>query len=57
MTTKVTVEPAGHTVSVTIQEGPNRGTVEVLEPGSPARDYWVYSGRKIIINEETVAAK
>jgi hypothetical protein len=50
MTTKVTVEPAGHTIEVATYETANV-TKEVLQPGTPPRDFWIYSGKSLTIKE------
>jgi hypothetical protein len=55
MTTKVTIDPAGHTVEVTTINGPPDGdtkvATETLEPGSPPRDFWIHRTRSLEIRE------
>lgn len=58
MTTKVTIEPAGHTIEVTLTEGSAsspRTSTEVLDAGTPSRDFWIHSDRVMTIREVTPA--
>lgn len=54
MTTRITINPAGHTVEVAVTEGvpdDNTVTTEVLSPNTPPRDFWIHSTRSIAIRE------
>ncbi|MEJ0017559.1 MAG: hypothetical protein WDN25_13530 [Acetobacteraceae bacterium] len=54
MTTKVTVDPAGHRIEVKLTEGQlddGTTTTERLEPGSPAREFWLYGSRVLTLRE------
>jgi hypothetical protein len=54
MTTKVTIDPAGHKVSVTITcVGDPTESVE-LEPGTPPREFWLH-GKRILTAHESDA--
>lgn len=50
MTTKITVEPAGHHLRVELTEGENV-TVEQIEPGADPIVYWIYNGRSLTVIE------
>lgn len=59
MTTRVTIEPAGHRIEVTMKEGPEDNPVvmtDILEPGTPTKDYWLFTGRSITSIQEIPAA-
>ena len=58
MTSKVTVEPAQHRIEVELMDRTTTTLqTEVLEPGSPPREFWIYQGRSISIREaESTAA-
>jgi len=50
MTTRVTVDPCAHRIEVILTEGGNT-TNEILEQGTPARDFWVYDNKSVLIRE------
>lgn len=55
MTTKVTIDPAGHEIEVKITEGvpdANVVTTELLKIGDAPRDFWIYGQRTIAIREK-----
>lgn len=51
MTTRVTIEPAGHKIEVLIAEGDTPMQREVLEIGSEKREFWLYKPRVMTIRE------
>jgi hypothetical protein len=54
MTSKVTIDPAAHNLTVEIAEGePDDRTVttETLSAGDAPRDYWLYGTRALTVRE------
>lgn len=55
MTTKVTIDPAGHEIEISISEGPADDNVvskETLAIGSVPREFWLYGTRVITVREK-----
>ena len=50
MTTRVTIDPSGHKIEVTLKEGETE-TKQVLEVNTPATDFWIYGVKTIAIRE------
>ena len=50
MTTRVTIEPANHTIEVLLTED-DKTTTQILSPNEAPRDFWIYDGLLLAVRE------
>lgn len=53
MTTRITVEPAGHTIEVVTLDSSNTGpsVATILSPGSAPYETYIHAARTLVIRE------